>query len=220
MDDTPTLAEHPGRLDVAGEEARAVPPLHFSIAQYPDCQQLQLWLPREVPAGWTRLSALAEDGRVLLDAPVASRLSGARHLLVDTLPWPPGRLRVRVAHESGGHWQLTLQKAGDDQPPVLPEPCAEADPQEDLRLREAALADLTRRLLRDLVCRAHGRHLRAHYTEPGLALVFEVEMGRDGRPMALDAPAAPDWEAVTGVPLARRAEILGFVRGRLGLGDG
>lgn len=217
MDMPDTDANKPASsLLVIASEAEQLPagiaPLRARVAQYPDCQQLQLWLPDAArPEDWGRLRLRDAAGRLLLDEAVERLLSGRTQLLLDALPWPAGELWLEIGHVAGGCLRLHLRKDAA-LPVALPQPAAQADAGEDLRLRESAQQELLRRFSRRLSYTSYGRAGTVQYNETGLCLDFPWEMSGDAaEPLWIAVPAAPDWERATGVALARREEILAFV---------
>ncbi|MBT9458447.1 MAG: hypothetical protein IV097_17640 [Burkholderiaceae bacterium] len=210
-----------GALSVVASEALGLPdgyvPLYARIAQYPDCQQLQLWLPEQArPEDWQRLQVRNVAGRLLLDEAVAGLLQARRRLTLDALPWPVGALRLEIGHASGGCLRLQLRKYAHDEAGApslaLPQPAAMADPGEDLRLRETVLQQLVERFQRRLSYTEQGRAGTVHYHEGALRLTFPYEIsGGDDELLAISVPRVEQWELATGVSLARRDEILDFV---------
>ena len=206
-----------GLLQVLSCEAAQLPagftPPLARVAQYPDCQQLQLWLPEEAkPEDWQRLRLRDAGGRMLLDEPIQGLLMARTRLLLDALPWPAGELWLEIGHASGGCLRVQLMKDAA-LPVTLPQPAALADPGEDLQRRDAQRQQLMRRFSRRLSYTNQGRAGLVHYHEGDeLSLSFRWEMsGDDAEPLWIDVPTAQEWERVTGVPLARREEILRFV---------
>ncbi|MBI5258115.1 MAG: hypothetical protein HY855_16550 [Burkholderiales bacterium] len=135
-------------LGAACNVGTGAPPalLRANFVRYPGCQQLQLWLPPSGGQGYTRLRVRQADGRLLLDTTVQHCVQGSVQILFDTLHWPPGALQLEIDHAEGWRHCLPLHKSHDGTPPTLPQPAAQADPGEDLRLRAQALQDLARRL--------------------------------------------------------------------------
>jgi hypothetical protein len=206
-----------GLLQVLSCEAAQLPagftPPLARVAQYPDSQQLQLWLPEEAkPEDWQRLRLRDTSGRMLLDEPVQALLLARTRLLLDALPWPAGELWLEIGHAAGGCVRVQLMKDAAE-PVALPQPAALADAGEDLQRRDAQRQQLARRFARRLSYTNQGRAGLVHYHEGDeLSLSFPWEMsGDDAEPLWIDVPTVQDWERVTGVPLQRREEILRFV---------
>lgn len=232
-------AGHAGALQIAAlsNQGAGAPPelLTARVAQYPGCQQLQVWLPRPGWQGYECLSLLALDTEVLIEeAPVGERLSGSVQLLFDTLAWPPGAYRLRIGHEEGWAHQLELRKLEGPAPapaPPPPAPPGEAPisyrdglgrplPEEDLLLRLRVLERLQQRFARRVDIQGTARSGQLHYAEPGLHIAFDYEMGAQPCQMQVLLPAAMQWEAQTGCAPERREEILQFLAERLGRQQG
>lgn len=223
MNDDPA-AVHAGRMQL-GEAANegpaaAWPPLRAQLAQYSDCQQLQLWLPAQGGGAWERLQVEQGDGHRLLDVAAADVLQAATRITLDTLHWPPGPLQLRVTHAGGGSLHLALHKAPDQDVPQLPQPAAAADPQDDLRCRDAARRHLAEALSRRVHWVPQGRAGQVVYEEvcdgDVRRLAFDGEIGAGRTPLWVHVPRPADWPRLTGLPRARRDDILAFVATALG----
>ncbi len=205
-----------GLLQVLSCEAAQLPagftPPLARVAQYPESQQLQLWLPEEAePDDWQRLRLRDAAGRMLLDEPMRQLLMSRTRVLLDALPWPAGELWLEISHVSGGCLRVHMNKDAS-QAITLPQPAAEADRGEDLRYREGVLQQLAQRFSRRLSYSEQGRAGTVHYHEGSLRLSFPYEIsGGDEELLAISVPSAQQWECSTGVPLDRRNEILDFV---------
>lgn len=205
-----------GLLQVLSCEAAQLPagftPPMARVAQYPESQQLQLWLPKEADADdWQRLRLRDAAGQTLLDEPMRQLLMAPARVLLDALPWPAGELWLEISHASGGCLRVQMNKDAS-QAITLPQPAAEADSGEDLRFRAAVLKQLVDRFQRKLSYTSQGRAGLVHYHEGELYLSFDYEMsGGDEELLAISVPSAEQWERATGVPLERRREILDFV---------
>lgn len=204
--------------------------LHARHARYPGCQQLQLWLPRPGHQADGCLRIVHGTGRVLAEGRLREHLNGPVQMLFDTLPWPPGRIEVQIDCDDGIAHRLELDKLAAEPPPppqAPPPPAVDAPPivyrdglgrvigNEDLRLREEVQARIARTFSR---CIAYSGTYRAgtiHYIERGLQIDFPHEMCGGELHFSIDVPAESDWERDTGVPLARRDEIVGFVAERV-----
>lgn len=213
--------------------------LHVRFVQYPGCQQLQVWLPPRGQRGlggdddYGDLRVTAADGQVIEQAPVAQRLNGSVQLLFDTLHWPPGAMTLEIAHHAGWQHVLTLNKHQESvpatvervspPPPVIPpepprsEPIRYRDgfgrllPEPDLELRAQIQAQLLATFRTRLVYSGYVRAGNYTYIEGDLRIVFSQEMGGGNCLSVVDLPRPQHWEAATGTPLARRADIVRFV---------
>ncbi|MFO1252334.1 hypothetical protein [Inhella sp.] len=228
-------ASHEGALQIGAlsNQGAGAPPelLTARVAQYPGCQQLQVWLPRPGWQGYERLSLQALEPEALIEeAPVGERLSGSVQLLFDTLAWPPGAYRLRIGHAEGWAHELELRKldgpAPAPPPAPLPVPSEEAPiryrdglgrplPDEDLLLRLRLLERLQQRFARRVEIQGTARSGQVHYTEPGLHIAFDYEMGAQPCQMRVLLPSVAQWAAQTGCAPERREEILQFLAERL-----
>lgn len=211
----PSRPSHPGRLAPGVPQVHALPPglppLRSAVAQSPEGQQLQLWLPPLPPQQWTRLRVHDAGGAVLADHAMADLLQAGVRVLLDGLDWPPGDLWLRIGHVDGGELVLPLHKAADAQPAMWPQPAADLDDPAEQRLRRQAADVLQRQFGRALQYAWQGRGGTVRYVEPGCTLAFEVELGGDDEPLRIAVPSRQDWPRCTGLPVARRAGILRFV---------
>ncbi|MBH9579241.1 hypothetical protein [Inhella proteolytica] len=234
MNETRPAPAHEGALQIGAlcNRGPGAPAEHLTarVAQYPGCQQLQVWLPRPGWQGYERLSLQALEPEGLIEeAPVGERLSGSVQLLFDTLAWPPGAYRLRIAHAEGWAHELELRKLDGPAPappPAAPEPPAETPiryrdglgrplPDEDLLLRLRLLERLQQRFARRVEIQGTPRAGQLLYAEPGLHIAFDYEMGAQPCQMRVLLPSAAQWAAQTGCAPERREEILQFLAERL-----
>lgn len=211
---------HEGEIHLGEPQACGAPaglaPLRARFVRYPGCQQLVLWLPLEGPQPWGRLQVLPDGGgAALLDEPVSRLVGGSVQILLDTWRWPPGAMTLVIDHAQGWQLRLPLHKDEDGRPPVLPQPAALGDPGEDLALRAAALQAMAARFSRRLEIDGTARAGTLTYVEGDLRIRFDHEMGAGDAALVVALPPAAEWERRTGVPLARRDEIVAFVAERL-----
>ncbi|MEN9630895.1 MAG: hypothetical protein RJA10_4123 [Pseudomonadota bacterium] len=226
---------HPGPIDILDATASADGPLTARFVRYPDCQQLQLWLPVPDLQGHRRLQVQRDDGLLVEDTTVGQRLGGSVQMLFDTLPWPPGRYRLQIGDE--GHAQalsvtFVKRQAGEADatppspaaPPAPPGPIRYRDgfgrwlPDEDLDLRGAAWGTLLQRLSRQLHGQLHDRSGPVVYEEawpqPRRITFAQPAAPRAGR-WELPVPTPERWPAETGFAADEREEVLQFVADRL-----
>jgi hypothetical protein len=220
-------SNHGPRADQACLTARFV--------HYPDCQQLILWLPhpgRDYQR--LRITDLA-TGTEALSFAVADRLQGSIQLLLDTSVLPAGQYTLTVNHRQGWQHQIHLHKLAESElPPVAapaPAPTSQsrssppqgpegylryrdgagrAVPDADLDLRRNETQRLAARFQRHLRYENHGRAGYVCYVEGELQLKFAYEIGGLHCVAWVEVPSAAHWEQATGLPLARRDDILQF----------
>jgi hypothetical protein len=201
------------------------------FVRYPGCQQLKLWLPLPGHDGYGAWRLVRGEGEVLARDAVARQLSGSVQLLWDTLAWPPGDYRLEIEHSAGWRHQLALHKAqdlddaqtgaqtgaqtdalaGSLPPPAGDAPAGGGGLEADGLWRRQAAVELAAQLLRRVHWEGQGRAGVLTYEDGPLRIRFAVEMGAgDGRAIVF-VPDERAWEAATGLPAARRAEIVAFV---------
>ena len=181
------------------------------VAQYPDCIQLQLWLPElHAPQDWQRLQLRDAHGTLWLDEAMADLLQAGHRLLLDAATWPAGALSLEASHRSGVQVRVQLLRSAS--PAMLPQPSLRADPAEDLHLRDEHLERLARRFAWRLSYDNQGRSGRVLFHDLERHLAFAWEMtGDEAEPLVITVPSAAAWEGCTGWPLGQREEILRFV---------
>ncbi|MBI3367350.1 MAG: hypothetical protein HY021_02510 [Burkholderiales bacterium] len=228
--DTPSTvdaAAHEGRIEIGAfaniDAPSEIGLLHAEFVRYPGCQQLTVWLPQPGHTGYGRLCVRHGMGLVLEQAEVARRLNGSVQLLWDTLPWPPGALRITIEHSAGWQHLLLLQKLAAEAPPPPQVPHPPPAPIPFSPPRAVQLSDVERALRQQadrLIAGRLGRHLdydgnyRAGtitYVEGDLRIALWHEMGGGACKFYIDLPTAAQWEARTGTALARRDEIVAYV---------
>nr|WP_316640561.1 hypothetical protein [uncultured Roseateles sp.] len=109
----------------------------------------------------------------------------------------------------------TPKKEDDAAPPVPPivyrNAAGQILPDEDMRLRQALGLAMARLASRRLEYDGTFRAGTITYVEGALRIPFSHEMGGGACKFYIDVPPAALWEADTGVPIARRDEILRFL---------
>lgn len=205
---------------------------HFVKAvHYPDCQQLVIWLP-EPGSDYENLSVLPEDGtQPLFQWPVAAKLSGSVQLIWDTLECPPGNYRVEISRRGRTVHAFSLIKYEEGVKPELPPepefiPDLDAPPivyrdgfgnileNEDLVLRERVIAETYDKISRRLEYRNMGRGGSIIYHEGSKQFELYYEIGGGDCICFIDIPSTAQWEKATGIPAARREEIVRFIAER------
>lgn len=84
-------------------------------------------------------------------------------------------------------------------------------PNEDEILRQAAYRELRRRFSRRVTCTSQGRGGTVVYQDSEHRVEFWHEVGGGPCKWWIDVPPPEAWEALTGLPLAERDELLQFV---------
>ena len=202
----------------------------FLFVGYPDCQQLQIWLP--YPGNeYERLRLVRIPGEELQNEwAVSDILSGSVKLLIDTSHIPPGEYRLEI--EKQGHCvhttTLTKYKEGEGPPEEEKDKSTGITtptegyiqyrdgwgnliPDEDLNLREKVLQEMTDRFSRRLEYHSEGRGGTVIYVEGNKRLSFYYEFGGGDCVAYIDVPVRANWEKETGIPIDRREEIIEFI---------
>jgi len=198
--------------------------LKARFVHYPDCQQLILWLPRFGRQYQDLRIVDTATGAVVLEFAVADRLQGSIQLLLDTTVLPTGNYQLVVTHAQGWQHQLDLRKLPAGVAPPTPPPAPTQStgpiryrdgtgrplPDQDLELRAKVQQEIAARFLRHLRYEDYGRTGYVVYVEGEIQLKFAYELGGARCVAWVEVPAAAAWEQATGVPLARREDILDF----------
>lgn len=200
------------------------------FAGYPDCQQLQIWLP--YPGNEyerLRLVNLPAE-QVQSEWKVSDFLSGSVQLLIDSSQIPPGEYRLEI--EKQGHCvhciTLTKYKEGEQVPDIEKETNTENNtptegyiqyrdgwgnllPDEDLLLRGKVIQEIAARFARKLEYHSEGRAGKIIYSEGTVRLSFYYEFGGGDCVAYIDIPDKTDWEKETGLSLDKREDIIDFI---------
>ncbi len=207
--------------------------LKAKFVRYPGCQQLMIWLPQSGYQGYGALRLTGPGEAVREDTTVRSRLNGSVQILFDTFPWPPGEYRLEITHDDGWRHTLALTKLAEGvAPPAPPPPPPDPDPQperdaegeiiyrdgagrvipdEARAIRRTVMAKLTTKFSRRLEYEGNFRGGVITYVDDRVRIAFPHEMAGGRMKFYIDTPPAERWEAITGLPLAERDEIVQFV---------
>ena len=110
-----------GTIENTGDNADQIGLLTAQFVHYPDCQQLQLWLPEYGRNGYGNYRILDKNKQnVLENALVDDKLSGSIKMLFDTLALPEGAYTLEIDHPKGGKHVLHFQKFAEDFVPEKP----------------------------------------------------------------------------------------------------
>lgn len=230
---------HHGQIAISSITSRSAPPDQpaptVRFVHYPDCQQLMLWLPAP-GRDYGDLRIEARDGGVVWRAgSVTDWLQGSIQLLFDTVDLEAGHWRLVISHREGFEHVIEFEKLPEGQPlPVpsapVPAPALPPDamatrvyrdgfgnviPYEAAILRERADKKLIDRFTRHLEYEGNFRSGYVTYVEGDLRIRLLHEMGGGGCKLYVELPTEAQWEEQTGVPLARRNEIVEWVAAAL-----
>lgn len=200
------------------------------FVEYPDCQQLQIWLP--YPGNEyerLRLVRIPEE-QLQTEWMVTDVLSGSVQTLIDSSVIPPGDYRLEI--EKQGHCvhctTLTKYKEGERAPDIEKETITENNtptegyiqyrdgwgnllPDEDLMLRGKVIQEIANRFTRKLEYHSEGRGGKVIYVEGDIRLSFYYEMGGGDCVAYIDIPDKTKWENETGLGLDKREDIVEFI---------
>jgi hypothetical protein len=197
---------------------------------YPDCQQLQIWLP--YPGNeYERLRLVCIPSEVIQNEwSVNEIISGSVKLIIDSSFIPPGEYRLEM--EKQGHCvhttTLTKYKEGEEPPEEEKDKATETPvptegyiqyrdgwgnliPDEDLILRGRVLQEMSDRFSRRLEYHSEGRSGTVVYVEGDKRLSFYYEFGAGECVAFIDVPVQSKWEKETGLSIERREEIIEFI---------
>jgi hypothetical protein len=194
---------------------------------YPDSQQLIIWLPRPGKDYGTLRLRDTVTGEIIDDWPVANKLNGAIQILWDTVSLPPGHYRIEIDHPDSCKHIIDLIKyeegaALPDNEVTLKQPESNSEPilyrdgfgniieNEDLRLREKMLKEITDKFSRHIEYGSSGRAGTIFYAEGETRIPFYYEFGGGNCVAYIDIPTIDKWESETKTPVGRRDDIIQF----------
>ena len=105
------------RIENQGDHAGNTALLSAQFVHYPDCQQLQVWLPKSDYHKWdygnyqlinTTTNSIEEHGLV------QDKVGGSIEMLFDTLSFPEGYYLLKIEHPKGATLCLHFQKYPED----------------------------------------------------------------------------------------------------------
>lgn len=230
---------HHGQIAISSITSRSAPPDQVApkvrFVHYPDCQQLMLWLPAP-GRDYGDLRFETRDGGVVWRAgPVTDWLQGSILLLFNTVELEPGHWRLVIGHREGFEHVIEFDKLPEGLPlPMAPAPVpvpaappesgaprvyrdgfGNVIPDQAALLRERAIREMIGRFTRRLEYEGNYRSGYVTYVEGDLRIRMLHEMGGGGCRFYVELPGEAQWEKQTGVPLARRDEIVEWVAAAL-----
>ncbi|MBP6695715.1 MAG: hypothetical protein KA161_11335 [Saprospiraceae bacterium] len=199
------------------------------LVHYPDCQQLIIWLPVD---GIHYLDMVICDQKTkdeIWRKDIREIINGTIQIILDTLPFGPGELFIKITKKNGLQHIINLKKYDEGvipiQPVISPEIVPEEDkapiiyrdgfgniiPDQDLILRENVFNELYRKFSRRVKYEGAGRSNNVIFVDGNKILTFYSEMGGGNCLFYIDIPAKENWVNETGYSLDERDEILQFV---------
>ena len=202
---------------------------HIKIVHYPDCQQLIIWLPTD----WISYQDMAildhTTGKEIWRQEIRLVVSGSIQIILDTLPFEPGDLTIKITKKDGLQHIINLKKYPEgsypEKPEIIPEivpdenkpPIVYRDgfgniiPDQDLILRENVYNALVRKFSRKVKYEDSGRSGTVIYIDGDKTLRFYSEMGGGNCLFYIGIPTRENWVKETGYSLGERDEIIQFV---------
>ncbi|MEZ5043239.1 MAG: hypothetical protein R2828_25310 [Saprospiraceae bacterium] len=216
------------RIENTGDQKSGIGLITAKYVQYPDCQQLIIWLPQYGWHGYGAIRLIDNRAKIILDErPVKERLNGGIQILWDTLEIAPGHYTIEIEHPQGGKHLLHFAKLDTKELPPVNVPVQEEEssseplvykdgfgnilPNKDLLLQDQLKKELSAKFLRQITYEGNFRSGTIVYREGGLRINFYHEMGGGDCKFYIDIPPINKWESLTKTALNRRTEILEFV---------
>lgn len=112
-----------GTIENTGDNADQLGILQAQFVHYPDCQQLQVWLPEYGRNGYGSYRIIDKNTQTIIEnALVQDKLSGSIKMLFDTLGLPDSDYVLEIDHPKGGKHVLHFQKFAENFIPEKPKP--------------------------------------------------------------------------------------------------
>lgn len=112
-----------GTIENTGDNADQLGILQAQFVHYPDCQQLQVWLPEYGGNGYGNYRIVDKNTQTIIEnALVTDKLSGNIKMLFDTLGLPESDYVLEIDHPKGGKHVLHFQKFAEFFIPEKPKP--------------------------------------------------------------------------------------------------
>jgi hypothetical protein len=202
---------------------------HVSFVDYPDCQQMSLWLPEYFREYQDAIIRNTVDQVVIFDQKVEHIINGSIKITLDTLFIPPGEYEFTITKKNALMHKLYFKKYPEGEMPEiaepnLPEPLnldsepivyrdgfGKILPNEDLILRQNIIDRTINKFTRRLEYVSQGKEGEVIYIEGGKKIIFYMEVGAYDCVFFLNIPSAAAWEKTTNFPLSEREDILTFV---------
>ncbi|MGB4958031.1 MAG: hypothetical protein WBO36_01080, partial [Saprospiraceae bacterium] len=82
----------------------------IKIVHYPDCQQLIIWLPTYWDSYVDMSISTPPSGTVIWRKEIREIINGSIQIILDTLPFPPGDMSIKIAKIDGLQHIIHLKK--------------------------------------------------------------------------------------------------------------
>ena len=206
---------------------------HIKFVQYPDCQQLIIWLP-ESSRYYETISLLnTENNTEVWNQKIDDIVQGSVQMIFDSSVIPPGTYKILIIKSDGLHHVISLMKSSDykpalevkseqeieidlDKPPIIyRDGLGNILPNEDLILRDELITKTFNKIMREVKYENQGRGGYAIFIEGFKSIKFEMEYGGGDCIFIVYIPSKEKWEAQTDFPLEEREDIVTFVADRV-----
>lgn len=207
---------------------------NFKFVQYPDCQQLILWLPDHGDNYDSITLYRLKPEKEVWKKKISDILSGSIKIILDTSEIEPGKYKIVIIKYADLKHEISFNKSADyfkppedmvtilndelEKPIVYSDGSGNKIPDEDLIIRETLYNKTVEKLMRKVRYENFGRGGYAIFVEGSRSIKFEMEYGGGNCSLILFIPSIDNWEALTGFSIGEREEIIMFVAERV-LGD-
>ena len=203
-------------------------PENIKFVQYPDCQQLIIWLPAHYQTYANIQIIDSGSGEIFMDDKIENVVSGSIQILINAMKIPNGSWKIRIFCNSGGYHEIAISKGqlGDrtaHHEAWVPEAELHTEaivyrdgfgveiPNFDLELRQKTIERTIDKVFRTVSFINKGKEGEVVYAEGNRTIRFFVELGGGAVLFYINIPSVSDWEKATGFELDRRSEIIEFV---------
>lgn len=223
-------------MEAAGMSAYGVvEAANVQVIHYPDCQQIIFHMPKFAYDAGSYQLIHDESGTLIEDLQVRDKLNGGTMILVNTLPYKPGKYTIEASWPDGWTHQICFTKLSEQ----IPDPKSIADspayehPPGNVRIvqndQEYRLFDSNdveihngvdlQQFKKDLIAKfgpvvtysQDGRGGKIFYQDGPVSIDFDWEFASGKVIIYFSIPQEKYWEAHTKTALSRRNEIITFV---------
>lgn len=205
----------------------------IKFVQYPDCQQLILWLPDNGIKYKNVILYNSDLQAEKWNKEITQVLNGSIQIILDSSLIAPGNYKLLIQKCDGLMHEISFFKAAEYNKPVeekiiyTPEAYIQNEaiiykdgfgnmlPNEDLILRDEVMVKTFNKFMRDVKYENQGRGGYAIFVEGLKSIKFEMEYGGGDCIFILYIPSSEKWETHTAFSLRDRDEIIKFVAERV-----
>lgn len=220
-------------MEIESDNASLLTNEHIKFVQYPDCQQLIIWLPESSRLYNTISLFNLGQNKEEWNNKIGDIVQGSVQMIFDSSIIEPGNYRINILKPDGFSHLVTFMKSPDykpeiedinkqdieidlDSPPIVyRDGFGNVLPNEDLILRDEVITKTFNKIMREVKYENQGRGGYAIFVEGLKSIKFEMEYGGGDCIFILYIPSAEKWETHTDFPLKEREEIIKFVADRV-----